>query len=446
MDDENINQKIEEKIKEIEQKAQDRIREKEAEYNTKLEQVITQLENCKSAHEIDSVMEKVGYSSSERMLSESRVKELFFKQLIDRYPLSKEIMADTKGNIVGISFAIFETCFNSLPYRLGLDKDDPLLVRTSKELLSRAEKEGDIDVMIPLKSFLNQDNTEEVRRKLDYLAWSDTNDKKSIHNSVNTIYYYELLLKWVANKDQQQEIKEIISRISKERIQYNIKEISDGEDRIRIAENEKQEANKFYPTAIKSLTEKNNAEISELEKQIKEPEEKIRLIDDQVAEVGDKIHSLGFDDFPWDERRDLEEGLTKEIIKKHENKKKEIKQIIRLLKEAEKLRKKREPYTTAITTLKGKIRELEYQIHNKEQEYNNLIQERDKTIEEIESQTGRDSNAILSAILKINEHGGNIGKSIDYYRYIEIVLDTATRDDSIDRVKKVLPLIGKKTN
>jgi len=436
-----IEQKIKSKINQIEQKAQEAIKEKEQEDNKKIEQFIHQLKDCKE-YEISKLIDDLGYGFENKVLNDKRVKEILFNIMINNYKLCKEIDTDTIDKIVGLSFSVFETDFQGIPNRLNLEQDKELLNRACVELLKRAEKEKDINIIIPLKNHLNQNNATEVRRKLDFMDGININDKEFSHNSVNAIYHYEQLLRWVVNKQQQEEIKNIIIKISKMRINNNIKEITEIEKGIRKTKEEIRKAKKSYPERIEVLTEKNNIKISVIQKKITKQEKLKKPFDKQYSKIETNLDKLEFYNIDWSIRNDLKVGKTKEAKKLIKGKSR-INQIVDLLKQQKGTETHQEVFEKEINELKGEISSLEREYNNLRYDFNNLLEEKDKSIEETGWKINGRASSILEALLKLKKSKAteSIDCNIDYYKYVEIVLNNADRDSDIELIKDVLPII-----
>jgi len=438
-----IERKKEEVKRRIRERAEQRIREQKEETEEKIQQFLQALQGIKHDNEFDGLIKGKGYTFEHTLMADDRVRDALLKRLIETYPLSKEIKRDSISEIVGIYDTVFDTSFNSIPYRLGMEKDDKLTKRASKMLLERAEKEGDIEVLIPLKHYLNLDNSVEVRRKLDFMAGMNANNKDI--NSVNTIYYYEKLLKWVNNKSQRKEIIDIIVAISKRRIDRNIQGIANAKKEINRLKKERAREKKRLQYQVDAITEENTPKIKELQKAMDEQERKLLPIEKERAELNDKLKELGYYNLSYMARGELKEGRVREAYKEVENKDKpKVKEMRELIKKDRQASKKEWEIREYMREIEGKMRKLQFEITNNKRLLENAMKEIDDAISDKTREIYFCANRILDALIKIGEYGqyDQIDKR-DYYKYLEIALDNADRESDIKQIEQALEIIKK---
>ena len=444
-----LNSKMKEAQKRIEERANQKVKEMEQETERQIKEFLEKLKHTKGGYELDKLIDEhireYGYSAEHTLLDDARVKDALLKKYIAEYPLKSNMEKDTKDRIADISYAVFETGFNTIPDRLHIGKDEKIRKKASKMLLKMAEEKQDIDIMIPLKHYLKIDNSAEVRRKLDYLMGMNTNDREFSNNSVNAIYRYEQLLKWVDNDAQRKEIIDRIVELSKARIKNNIKAVADKEKEIRKKKREMPARKREIEDRIKALEEQNNPKIEQINKKIEEHESKSTEIMDERNKIYHRLTDLGYNTLHRQARDDLNEGKVREAMKVIKDKEK-VRRMRDLIKQDNQLSKRDYAITKKVRELKNQIYKLQYPIANEKRELNYTIEKFDKFMEDATREIRYCSSRILDAILKIGSYNreGDIEKG-NYYKYLEIVLDNAESDSEIKQIKDVMPIIKKIT-
>lgn len=433
---------VKDKLKILEEKAKKQLMEKKREQEEKMLKFLEGLKKQTSIWECQRYIEK--HDKFNNFSKYGEVKDFYLDHLIDNYSFS-DMKVGSFSDIVGLSDSIFETSFHSISDRI-FEKDEKRLNIACQRLLEKAVKHKAVDYIIPLKKHLNKDNTKEVRRKLDFMLGTSYDDREFVHNSVNTIYHYEQLLKWVSNNKQKQEISDRIVLISNYRIKHNYADLLKHEKTGRKIIRDRRETKKYTPQRIKDKEDEFNPKIEDLEKQMVKLDEKQAPFNEKENKNFLNLSDKGWHHISWEDRA----KITKLIEGGHKDRNKNTKKFNDLVLEKIELEEKDKEYNERISKIKSTISEYKYEITSLQNEYETSLSNYDDEEKTIGKKIYWCASAILEAIKKLREYCGTIDVSdnkhpdlSEYYRFLQIVLDSAADKEKLDLCVTVIEILKK---